>query len=138
MSPKQPNKEFWEQKTRTLLGIGIYYLEPASDEIKIIHVDIVSDFTTSAMCAIRCFRLLREQPFFKRFVNTNWIVWSDCGSHFRCSELMHYFFVELFEEKILINLNFFAERHGKNSRDQHFSAISKCCSNIIWTPFLIN
>ena len=31
---------------------------------------------------------------------------------------------ELAEIKINVNLNFFAESHGKNSRDQHFSCIS--------------
>jgi len=37
---------------------------------------------------------------------------------------MHYLFVELAEFGIQVSFNLFCEKHGKNSRDQHFSTIS--------------
>ncbi len=37
---------------------------------------------------------------------------------------MHYLFVELASINIKVSLNFFCEKHGKNSRDQHFSVVS--------------
>jgi hypothetical protein len=74
-------------------------------------------------------RLLRQQSFFKEIEKKNWVVWADCGSHFRCKELSYFLFNELRNapEQIIVNLNFFGEKHGKNSRDQHFSAISIFC-----------
>jgi hypothetical protein len=46
------------------------------------------------------------------------------GPHFRNGVLLHYFFIELKKEKIQLSFNFFAECHGKNDLDQHFSRIS--------------
>ena len=131
ISPKQINQEFYKLHQRNLLGFGIFYLDPVNDEIKQINVDVVSNFSTTALCAVKCFRKLREQDFFKNLEKKKWIVWTDCGSHFRGYEMAHYLFKELTEldEPILVNLNFFAEKHGKNSRDQHFSAISELFKN---------
>jgi hypothetical protein len=68
---------------------------------------------------------MRKQQFFKEIDKPSYIIWTDTGKHFRCAELAHYFLVELAEEKILVNWNFFVEKHGKNQRDQHFSVVSK-------------
>ena len=38
--------------------------------------------------------------------------------------MIHYLFCELPKLKTDVSLNFFCEKHGKNSRDQHFSAVS--------------
>ena len=35
--------------------------------------------------------------------------------HFRNKTLVHYFFNELMNEGITVNLNFFGEKHGKSS-----------------------
>ena len=37
---------------------------------------------------------------------------------------MHYLFVELAFAEIEVSFNLFCEKHGKNSRDQHFSVVS--------------
>jgi hypothetical protein len=66
---------------------------------------------------------MRNLSLFQEIEKKNYIIWSDAGPHFRCGELIHYLFVELAEKNISISLNFFGERHGKNSRDQHFSLI---------------
>ncbi len=58
-----------------------------------------------------------------------YIVWTDTGSHFRCAEFMHYLFVELANLGIEVSYNLFCEKHGKNSRDQHFSCVSQFVYN---------
>ena len=35
------------------------------------------------------------------------------------------FFCLCFDNVYLVNLNFFAEKHGKNGRDAHFSSVSR-------------
>ncbi len=69
-------------------------------------------------------RFLRELECFKRVDKCKYIVWADTGSHFRCSEMIHYLFNELHHLNIYVSLNYFCEKHGKNSRDQHFSEVS--------------
>ncbi|RMZ94650.1 hypothetical protein BpHYR1_007679, partial [Brachionus plicatilis] len=61
---------------------------------------------------------------FKKIERKKYIIWADTGTHFRCSELIDYLFQELSKENIKVCLNFFVEKHGKNSRDQHFSAVT--------------
>ena len=96
---------------------------------------------------IKCFKLLREQQFFKEIDKKDYIIWTDCGNHFRSSMVIDYFLRELKEENISgkiffidyflfkfykyfsflfqVNLNFFCESHGKNCRDAHFSNITQ-------------
>ncbi|CAF0871784.1 unnamed protein product, partial [Brachionus calyciflorus] len=121
LSPRQTNSEFWNQKTRTLLGFGIYYR--LNDEIKVMNIDLVSSFqeNESAFDVVCGFRKLDE---FKAIEQKKYIIWADTGSHFRCAELIHYLFNELAREQIRVCLNFFCEKHGKNGRDQHFSLVS--------------
>ena len=57
-------------------------------------------------------RLLREQDFFKKLDKKKYIVWTDTGPHFRCSEFLYYLFNELALEKIEVNYNLFCEKHG--------------------------
>lgn len=104
--------------------MGIYYLDQNDDQIDCINVDIVYDGSQEAVNVIRCFRFLRQQSFFQEIEKKNYILWSDAGKHFKCAELTYYFLYELAAEKINVNLNFFAEKHGKNSRDEHFSHVA--------------
>ena len=89
------------------------------------NVNIVGDFKQDAFSVVRAFRLLRNQEYLKKVEKNNYIIWSDCGKHFRCSEFISFLMIELAQSNIHVNLNFFGESHGKNSRDQHFSNISK-------------
>jgi hypothetical protein len=83
-----------------LKGFGIYYLND-DDQIKVINFDLISDAsnnddkTQDMAAAVRGFRILRKQEFFKRIEKNNFIVWTDCGKHFRNREIMGYFFIEL-------------------------------------------
>lgn len=67
---------------------------------------------------------MRQLDCFKEIEKKSYIVWCDTGTHFRCFEVLHYLFKELADLEIKVSLNYFCEKHGKNSRDQHFSLIS--------------
>ena len=115
MGPNEISKDFYNQNTRSVLGFGIYYFCTKSGKIECINVDILShDFETDGLSVIRGFRLLRQKDFFKKIDTKNYLIWADTGTHFRCKELAHYFFSELLEKNIKVNLNFFGEKHGKN------------------------
>jgi hypothetical protein len=76
-----------------------------NDRIRLINFNIISsDILQDAYSAVRGFRLLREQQFFKDIERKEFIIWSDVGKHFRNNELMAYLMLELANEKI----------HGKN------------------------
>ena len=115
MGPEEISKDFYNQNTRSVLGFGIYYYNFLTSKIECLNVDILShDFETDGFSVIRGFRLLRSKVFFKKIDTKNYIIWADCGTHFRCKELAHYFFSELADQKIIVNCNFFGEKHGKN------------------------
>ena len=67
---------------------------------------------------------MRQLECFKALDKKKYIVWTDTGNHFRCAEFMYYLFVELAQIQIEVSFNLFCEKHGKNSRDQHFSVVS--------------
>jgi hypothetical protein len=128
MGPRQINKEYYNQIQLSVFGIGIFFFDDIQKKIKLLNVDVVADvdeISPNAISAIRCLRLLRQQDFFKIIDKNEYIFWADCGTHFRCAEFCHFLFDELAESDIRVNLNFFAEKHGKSGRDQHFSALSK-------------
>jgi hypothetical protein len=73
-------------------------------EINCINFDIISsDLSEDSYATVRGLRYLRQQEFFKkieeRFKNgeINYIIWTDCGKHFRNQNVMGYFFKELKE-----------------------------------------
>lgn len=73
-----------------------------NNEIQCVNFDIISsDLSEDSYATVRGFRFLRNQNFFKeiekKFENRqiNYIVWADCGKHFRNQIVMGYFFNEL-------------------------------------------
>lgn len=81
-------------------GFGIYYVND-NDEIEVINFDVISSFLAeNAETTVRGFRFLREQEFFKKIEMPNYIVWADCGTHFRNKLLIGYLFKELQRENI--------------------------------------
>ena len=56
-----------------------------------------------ARAVVRGFRILRFQDFFKDIEKQEYIVWADCGKHFRKSELVGYL-KELSQEGIHGNI----------------------------------
>jgi hypothetical protein len=124
LAPRATNEQFYNQKQASCLGFGIYYKD--EEKIKCLNIDILSDcLEQDANAVIRSYEFIRKLDIFKRFERIrNYIIWSDCGSQFRCKELNYYYFTTLAEEGISVNSNYFGEKHGKFSRDQHFSLIS--------------
>ncbi len=57
-------------------------------------------------------RFLRKLNWFKSLDKKCYIIWSDTGSHFRCSQLYFYLFNDLAKERIMVNFNLFGEQHG--------------------------
>ena len=62
--------------------------------------------TEDARAVIRGFRILRMQEFFIDIDLPSYIVWMDCGKHFRNCEVVGYLLNELAEEKIHGNRKF--------------------------------
>jgi hypothetical protein len=55
---------------------------------------------------------MRKQNFFKKIDKKKYVIWADCGLHFRCSEMLHYLLIELANEGVRVDVNFFGEAHG--------------------------
>ena len=86
------------------IGFGIYYVQ--DDHVKVVNFDIIAiDVTQDSYAAVSGLRLLREQEFFieiERAVfseeqERNYIVWADCGKHFRNKLFLGYLLKELAE-----------------------------------------
>ena len=76
------------------LGFGIYYVQ--NDKIKVINFNIISsNLDQDANAAVNGFRLLRMQSFFQSIEKNDYIVWADCGKHFRNNEFVGYLLLEL-------------------------------------------
>ena len=82
------------------IGFGIYYLDE-QNEIESINFDIISsDLSQDSRAAVRGFRILRDQEFFKRIEKDSYIVWADCGKHFRNNEFVGFLLLELAQKNI--------------------------------------
>ena len=61
------------------------------DQVKEVSFDIISsDLTQDARAAVRGMRILRSQDFFTAIDKPDYIVWADCGKHFRNCEFIGY------------------------------------------------
>ena len=111
----------------------MYYLNEVTNSVECLNIDIISDYEGSTAGDLkRCFRFLMQLERFKKVSeeifteerDPQWIIWSDCGTQFRCAEFNYFLFNELADQGISVSMNWFAEKHGKNMRDQHFSVIN--------------
>ena len=80
-------------------GFGIYYAK--LDEVGEINFNIISsNLDQGGSAAVRGFRILRNQEFFKKIDKNDYIVWADCGPHFRTQKFIGYLLIELAKLKI--------------------------------------
>ena len=88
-------------------GFGLYYVE--NDLVKKINFDIIAaDAPQNARFSVRGFRILRQQQFFKDAEEAvfqdqeekHYVVWADCGTHFRNQTVIGYLLRELADENI--------------------------------------
>lgn len=104
------------------------YFVNNQNQIEVINVDLILSDTEISNCTERGFRFLREQPFFKEIEQPHYVVWADCGKHFRSQIFIGYLFNELKKHNIQVNLNFYVDHHGKSPRDAHFISFwSRAC-----------
>ncbi len=102
ISPRQINKEYYIQKLRSCLGLGVTHVNSA-DEIETINFDVIAnkDDKQDGPAAVRGFQILRSQEFFKQIDTKYYKILADCGKHFRNSTITDYLFKELVKESIL-------------------------------------
>ncbi|CAF0936737.1 unnamed protein product [Brachionus calyciflorus] len=104
-------------------GLGIYF-KNSEGRIDCINYDLIFKGSQKASTTVQAFKFMRKQEFFKKIEKKNIVIWCDTGPHFRCSEVVDFFFNQLAKEYSSVYLNFFGDKHGKNTRDQHFSVVS--------------
>ncbi len=69
--------------------------------MKEIYFNIISsNLDQDANAAVRGFRILRQQDFFKQVEQKEYVVWADCGKHFRNNEFVGYLLLELAQLQI--------------------------------------
>lgn len=66
------------------------------NRLEVINFDVVSsNVSEKGENVVRAFRFLREQEFFKEIDKNEYIVWLDCGKHFRNQTVIGYLLIEL-------------------------------------------
>jgi hypothetical protein len=66
-----------------------------------INFDIISnDLEQKSKNAIRGFRFLCQQNWFKKIEKNKYSIWCDTGKSFRCAQTIGYLFKELAADKI--------------------------------------
>ena len=92
-------KKIVKNITLFIKGFGIYYVD--ENTIKSINFNIISsDDSQEARAVIRGFRILRQERFFKEIEKPNYIIWMDCGKHFRNYAVSGYLLKELTNESV--------------------------------------
>jgi hypothetical protein len=128
--PRQLNGEYYEgeKKKVYVLGFGIYYVDNSRrfPFVNLLNIDVISDYDgTKAPDVIKIFKHIMTLPQFIEVDQASYVVWVDCGSQFRSGEFLYFCANSLAQQGKSVTLNYFAEKHGKNNRDQHFSVVSR-------------
>jgi len=94
-------------------------------------VDYISPcLTHDAAFALECLRDLLMTFLLPRGLH-HLDVWSDCGPHFRCKEMLAGVCAQLpivcrsLNVPLTATLHYFVEKHGKSAVDGHFSLLSR-------------
>ncbi len=129
--PRQWGSEFFEgnKKKVLCLGFGIFFVDRTPQNqpfVNVLNIDIITDYEgQDAGDVTRIFKHVMLLPEFIEIDQPEFKVWSDSGSQFRCKEFVYFCTNYLARQNKSVTLNFFAERHGKNMRDAHFSVVSR-------------
>ena len=67
-----------------------------------VNFDIITnnDDPQDSASVVRALKLLRKQDFFKEIEQNSYIIWADCGKHFRNCQVVGYLFGDLSKENI--------------------------------------
>jgi hypothetical protein len=116
--PRLLNADWYthNKKKATCCSFGVYYLhtDGTAARVRLRNIDVISDFEGSkAADLIRLFRHVMSLDFFKQVDQNEYVIWTDCGKQFRSAEFFYFLFDELKAKGKKVDLNFFAEKHGK-------------------------
>jgi hypothetical protein len=118
--PIELDKDFFNPPTRTVFGFVIYSYNQSNQKVQKLHYVVISEILNhDTDFVISAFQLLFKEDFIKKFQKFEFF--SDCGPHFRNFQLVYF----LLESLKFDSVNFFVEKHGKNSNDSFFSLLSK-------------
>ena len=131
IGPEEESRRFYHQAHRTVLGFLCQYKDRATGRLVNHYVDYISPcLTHDAAFALECLQDLVATFLLPRGLD-QLDVWSDCGAHFRCYEVLAGVCVQLplacrsLNVPLLANLHYFVEKHGKSAVDGHFSLLSR-------------
>jgi hypothetical protein len=131
VGPEEENRRFYHQAQRTVLGFLCQYKDRKTGRMVNHYIDYISScLTHDATFVLECLRDLVTTFLLPRGLHTL-KVWSDCGPHFRCYEMLAGVCVELpwacraLNVPVTVDLHYFIEKHGKSPVDGHFSLLSR-------------
>jgi len=125
----QLNHEFYQQHSRSLLGVSVVLPNEVSKENNIhniVYFDILSDnLSHNAHFVITALKSVFEHEFIQS-LNLNKITfWMDGAGHFKNGQLAKYFSDIELEKNIKLKWNYFTEYHGKSLCDGRFGNINR-------------
>jgi hypothetical protein len=131
IGPVEESRRFYNEAQRTVLGFLCQYKEQATGQLVNHYVDYLSPcLTHNAAFALQCMSDLVTHFLLPRGLH-HLQVWSDCGPHFRCNEMLAGVTIELPSAlrrssiPLTSSYHYFAEKHGKSAVDGHFSLLSR-------------
>ena len=108
---------------------GIFLLQNVGGELRKTHLVQVSPIIEhSALASSQLLdRIKNHVPDWQKL--TYIYVYSDCGPHYRCQEMLAYWIGEWFAKvRCNVQVNFFCEKHGKGTVDTLFSRVNSWIS----------
>ena len=123
----------WYNHTQyALFGVAVYWCD--EDGITQHHsIDVLSQsITEDSHCSLEGLRTALRQVMHNPLVPCDLLgatkihFWSDTGPHFRSHEYLHFClkeFPQTLKNGARFDVNYLAEKHGKNQRDSHFRCV---------------
>lgn len=131
VGPEEESHRFYAQAHRTVLGFLCQYKDRATGRLVNHYVDYISPcLTHDAAFVLECLQDLVVTFLLPRGLH-HLDVWTDCGAHFRCKEMLAGVCAQLpiacrsLNVPLTANLHYFMEKHGKSAVDGHFSLLSR-------------
>jgi hypothetical protein len=125
----QLNHEFYQQHSRSLLGVAVVLPDKVSKENNIhniVYIDILSDnLSHNAHFVITSLKSVFEHEFIQNLNLSKITFWMDGAGHFKNGQLAKYFSDVELEKNIKLKWNYFTEYHGKSLCDGRFGNISR-------------
>jgi hypothetical protein len=127
----QISKSFYNQPQRSLFGVSMAYFCPRLQKVCKFYFDIFSEcLAHNAYFVKTALKAVFNDAFFKKLNVEQVNIWLDNAAHFKNLELHSYFAKFISEHNFdSVNVNYFAEYHGKCWCDSRFSLITRLMKN---------